>query len=176
MYLPLHNVSGRKYFVRIPLDKLMLFVVSLPLFAFITCVLITMVKDFEKANGTHCLVPNIFPSISASIGNYYPQITIWETAIYVHAPLRFFIVHLRYKYYKSVVRNDLVVIVNLAVLLNVVENLALLGLTHWTSSLYYRKYTQNFLLQSIPIELCKLLIFFRDSSVRICRLLLHTKL
>ncbi|XP_028176181.1 post-GPI attachment to proteins factor 2 [Ostrinia nubilalis] len=137
MYLPLHNVSGRKYFIRIPVTKLGFFTVSLPLFAFTTCVLLTMYKDFEKANHTHCQVPNIFPSISASIGNYEPQSTIWKTAIYIHAPVRFFIIYLRWEYYKSVIRENCIMIVKMAVFLNIIENLALLGLTHWTSSQNY---------------------------------------
>ncbi|XP_011551588.3 post-GPI attachment to proteins factor 2 [Plutella xylostella] len=137
MYLPLHNAHGRKYFIRIPVSKLCLFTVSLPLFAFITCVLMTMYKDFESANKTHCNVPNIFPSISASIGNYEPQSSIWRTAIYIHAPLRFFIIYLRWNHYRNVIYNDYAGVVNFAVLLNFIENLALVGLTHWTSSLNY---------------------------------------
>lgn len=140
MYLPLHNVSKRKYFIRIPVTKLCFFTVSLPLFAFISCVLMTMYKDFEKANKTHCKVPNIFPSISASIGNYEPQNTLWKYAIYIHAPIRFFLIYLRGQYYRSIIRDDCFILVKLAVVLNTIENIALLGLTHWTSSLYYRKY------------------------------------
>ncbi|XP_037870394.1 post-GPI attachment to proteins factor 2 isoform X2 [Bombyx mori] len=99
MYLPLHDVSETKYYFRIS-AKVCFLTVSVPLVAFLCCVIITMVKDFEEANNTHCKVPNIFPSISASVGNFEPQI-------------------------------------NLAVTLNVLENLSLLGLTHWTSSSNY---------------------------------------
>ncbi|XP_013187291.1 post-GPI attachment to proteins factor 2 [Amyelois transitella] len=138
MYLPLHNVSaGKKYYFRIPVTKLSFFTVSLPLFSFIICVLLTMYKDFDRANKTHCNIPNIFPSISASIGNYEPQITIWKTAIYTHAPLRFILIYLRWDYYKSIIRDDCRIIVKLAVSLNIIENITLLGLTHWTSSLNY---------------------------------------
>lgn len=139
MYLPLHNASEKKYFIKIPIKKLGLFTVSLPLFAFIACVLITLYKDFEKANNTHCKVSNIFPSISASIGNYEPQRTIWKVAIYSHAPLRFFIIYLRWEYYRSIISQNCIIVVKLAVFLNIIENLSLIGLTHWTSSNYYRK-------------------------------------
>lgn len=138
MYLPLYNASERKYFIRFP-AKLCFYTVSVPLFAFITCVLLTMYKDFKGANTTHCKVPNIFPSISASIGNYEPQSSIWKIAIYSHSPLRFYIVYLRWKFYQSVIKEDFIIVVNLAVFLNVIENFALIGLTHWTSLLNYRK-------------------------------------
>ncbi|XP_038214683.1 post-GPI attachment to proteins factor 2-like [Zerene cesonia] len=137
MYLPLHNASEKKYFIKIPVTKLGFVTVSLPLFAFVICVLMTMLKDFERANNTHCKVPNVFPSISASIGNYEPQRTIWKTAIFIHAPLRFFIIYLRWEYYRSIIRKNCLIVVKLAVFLNVIENLALLGLTQWTSSFNY---------------------------------------
>lgn len=143
MYLPLHNGSERKYYVKIPIKQLGLFTVSLPLLAFITCVLITMYKDFENANNTHCKVPNVFPSISASIGNYEPQRSIWRIAIYTHAPLRFFIIYLRWKYYMNVISQSCAFVVRLAVFLNILENLSLIGLTHWTSSKNYRKLIIN---------------------------------
>ncbi|XP_072938687.1 post-GPI attachment to proteins factor 2-like [Epargyreus clarus] len=137
MYLPLHNVIDRKYLFRVPVTKLCVFTVSLPLCAFVACVLMTMFKDFDSANNTHCKVPNVFPSISASIGNYEPQRTLWRIALYVHAPLRFFIIYLRWEYYRNVIRQNCIFIVKVAVFLNVIENLALLGVTHWTSSLNY---------------------------------------
>lgn len=140
MYIPLHNgTTSNRYIFKISISKLCFFTVSLPLFAFIICVMLTMFKDFEKANYTHCNVPNFIPSISASIGNYQPQSTIWQTAIFVHAIPRFFIISLRWKYYYSVIDEDFLGLVNLAVFLNILENLSLLGLTYWTSALFYRK-------------------------------------
>lgn len=139
MYLPLHNAPKKKYALRIP-GKLCFVTVSVPLFAFTACVFITMYKDFEHANNTHCKVPNIFPSISASIGNYEPQSTIWKTAIYLHFPLRFFLLCLRWSYYRKIVQEELDFIVNLTVFINMIENLTLLGLTYWSSSDNYCKY------------------------------------
>lgn len=139
MYIPLHNESKKHFYISVRLTKLCFFTVSLPLFAFIGCVLLTMYKDFENANNTHCKVPNVFPSISASIGNYEPQRTIWQIAIYIHVLPRFLIVYLRWKYYSNVILKDYYGIVQFAVLLNILENLSLLGLTFWTSSKHYRK-------------------------------------
>ncbi|KAG6459215.1 hypothetical protein O3G_MSEX011259 [Manduca sexta] len=133
MYLPLYNGSERKYIIRVP-ARLCFLTVSTPLVAFVICVLLTIYKDSEKANNTHCKVPNVLPSISASIGNFEPQSSIWKTAIYVHSPIRFYIVYLRWQYYKTVISENCEVVVNLAVILNIIENLALIGLTYWTSS------------------------------------------
>lgn len=139
MYLPLHNTIEKNFIARVP-AKLWFLTVSVPLISFITCVLITMYKDFESANNTHCKVTNIFPSISACIGSFEPQSTIWKMAIYFHAPLRFFIIYLRWEHYRNVIRENCAFVVNLAVAFNITENFALLGLTYWTSSNNYRKY------------------------------------
>lgn len=140
MYIPLHNEHKRQYFIRIPLVKLGFFTVSLPLFAFLICVVLTIYKDFEKANHTHCKVPNYLPSISASIGTFDPQRFIWQTAIYIHVLPRFYFIFLRWLYYLSTVDEDYNFMINIAVMLNIVENLALVGLTYWDSNEYYRKY------------------------------------
>ncbi|XP_053612361.1 post-GPI attachment to proteins factor 2 [Plodia interpunctella] len=144
MYIPLHNATAKRFYFKIAVTKLSVITVSLPLFSFLTCVLITMYKDFDRANKTHCNIPNIFPSISASIGNYEPQITIWKTAIYIHAPIRFMLIYLRWDYYRSIMRDDCITIVKLAVSLNIIENIMLLGLTHWTSSLHYSYHEKCF--------------------------------
>lgn len=143
MYLPLHNTFDKKIITRVS-AKLCYLIVSIPLIAFITCVLITMYKDFENANNTHCKVSNVFPSISACIGSFEPQSTIWKTAIYFHAPLRFFIIYLRWEHYRHVIRENCAFVVNLAVAFNLIENFALLGLTHWTSSNNYPYHEVSF--------------------------------
>lgn len=138
MYLPLYNATEKKPIIRIP-AKLCFLSASIPILAIIICVLLTMYKDFESANNTHCKVPNIFPSISAAIGNYDPQRTIWKVAIYMHSPFRFFMLTLRWKFYRNTIREELRSIVNVTVLLNVIENLSLVGLTYWTSTENYGK-------------------------------------
>lgn len=104
-----------------------------------------MYKDFESANNTHCKVANIFPSISASIGNYEPQSSIWKIAIYSHSPLRLYIVYLRWKYYQSVIIENCITLINLAVLLNIIENFALIALTYWNSSDNYPLHEKSFI-------------------------------
>ena len=69
----------------------------LPLFSFIFGVLLSMTKDFEEANRTHCKVTNIFPSISASIGSLQPQSAVWRTCIGLDSFPRYFISYVHYK-------------------------------------------------------------------------------
>ena len=42
---------------------------------------ISVYKDFESVNRTHCRVPNFVPSISSCIGNATPQRYIWRASI-----------------------------------------------------------------------------------------------
>lgn len=47
--------------------------VSLPLFAFIFCVIYSLMFSFTLTTATHCNVLNLLPSLSAAIGTYSPQ-------------------------------------------------------------------------------------------------------
>lgn len=61
---------------------------SLPLIALCSCVFLALYHDFEKATETHCGVPNILPSISVAIGDFYWGRLIWKTLIFAHLPPR----------------------------------------------------------------------------------------
>lgn len=89
--LPQYEKINSKPLFRLPFGKFAFIVVSLPFFAFIFCVLYSIIVDFEQATGTHCRVFNLLPSISASIGNYQPQRIIWQAAIVSHFLPRFVI-------------------------------------------------------------------------------------
>ena len=82
--------------------KLVKLSACLPLFSFVICVLLSIYKDFDQANTTHCGVYNIFPSISASIGGHLqPQNAIWRMSIGLDSFIRYFISYIHYqKYYK----------------------------------------------------------------------------
>jgi hypothetical protein len=80
----------------------------------------------------HCRVPNFLPSISAAIGRQ-PQAFIWQLAIILHAIPRFAISYMYFDYYSKVIRRRARTIASIACIINVVENVALIGLTLWTS-------------------------------------------
>jgi len=70
----------------------------LPLFSFLFGVVLSIVKDFETANRTHCYVANIFPSISASVGDQLqPQSVVWRSCIGLDSFPRYFISYVHYK-------------------------------------------------------------------------------
>ena len=73
----------------------------LPLFAFVSCILLSIVKDFHEANRTHCNVFNVLPSISASISDFYPQNTLWRLCIGLDSFPRYLIAIIYYNRYYS---------------------------------------------------------------------------
>lgn len=78
-------------------------------------------------------VYNFLPSISAAIGNYQPQRFVWTMAITLHALPRFFIALFYHRRYQELIKNPWTALARLAFLLNVIENVCLLGLTYFTS-------------------------------------------
>ncbi|KAL9973904.1 hypothetical protein ACROYT_G020412 [Oculina patagonica] len=78
------------------------FICSLPLLSFASCVLIAVVWHFDKTTRTHCKVPNYLPSISAAIGGYMPEKFIWRVGIALHCLPRILIMpYALHKHYKS---------------------------------------------------------------------------
>lgn len=123
----------------IPFGRFCLRVVSLPLYSFVFCVAWSVIFDFERSTDTHCHVWNLLPSISAAIGNYQPQRFVWQLAITLHAAPRFIVAAFYHKRYQNLIRSRWRWLAALATLLNVIENVALLGLTYFTSVDHYGK-------------------------------------
>ena len=55
------DVNLMSNILKFEIKKLVLVVVSLPLVAFLLCVLISLLKDFEEVNNTHCKVKKVVP-------------------------------------------------------------------------------------------------------------------
>lgn len=109
--------------------------VSLPLFGFIFCVVWSTVYDFQRATMTHCYVRNLLPSLSAAIGNYQPQRFVWQAAILLAAAPRLWITgNYVLLYGRTVRRRQRRLIAYVACLCNGVENVALVGLSLFTSN------------------------------------------
>lgn len=126
---------------------------SLPLYSFVFCVAWSVVFYFERSTDTHCHVWNFLPSISAAIGNYQPQRFVWQLAITLHAVPRFILATFYHKRNQSLVRSRWRAVAFLATLLNVVENLALLGLTYFTSVDSYGEKGRGFVFCPTAIEI-----------------------
>lgn len=127
------QLGARSHYFRISFGKFAFATVALPLFAFIFCILWSLLFFFDESTGTHCSVKNWLPSISAAIGNYQPQRFVWQISILLHILPRLLISYQYFRYYNEVIRINRRPIAYTACLFNVVENFALLGLSLWTS-------------------------------------------
>ncbi|KAK3100602.1 hypothetical protein FSP39_022374 [Pinctada imbricata] len=128
---------NQKELVKVNFGRTIVVESVLPFCAAIFCVVWSLVFDFESCTWTHCKVPNYLPSISSAIGGYTPQRYVWRLCIGLHAAPRFMIAAAYYSYHTQFhvgKRNDLYrTLSKLCILLHVVENFALVGLTYISS-------------------------------------------
>ncbi|XP_047119126.1 post-GPI attachment to proteins factor 2-like [Schistocerca piceifrons] len=155
-YLPLHH-KKKGYTLSIPFGKVAWVTVSLPLTSFIFCVIWSILFNFERSTYTHCQVKNYLPSISAAIGVFTPQRYVWRTAIAVHALPRLLVAKMYHRYYQSVLYPGIHFLAAIACWLNVMENLALIGLTFISSAENYAIHEKCFITFMITSELYMLL-------------------
>ncbi|XP_078683601.1 acyltransferase PGAP2-like isoform X1 [Branchiostoma floridae x Branchiostoma belcheri] len=110
---------------------------ALPLFSFVSCVIIALFFHFENATATHCKVANYLPSISAAIGGLTPERYIWRTGIALHSAPRYMVTLMYYNFYRSRSATPAVwyqLLYKLTCLLNVVEVSSLVVLTYVSST------------------------------------------
>ncbi|CAF1296357.1 unnamed protein product [Rotaria sordida] len=81
--------------IHVSMRQFLWFAYILPCFALLSCVSLSLVKDFEKSTHTHCNVSNFLPSISASIGDYEPQRFIWRLCFALDSIPRYIIAYLQ---------------------------------------------------------------------------------
>ncbi|KAM7351004.1 post-GPI attachment to proteins factor 2-like [Cochliomyia hominivorax] len=160
------RLNAPKTLIKIAFSKLSIGAISLALGAFLFTIIWTLLFDFERATYTHCDVRNFLPSISAAIGNYEPQKTIWRLAIILHLPIRLAVAHIYAKYYRDHIRKNRRWFANCAVILNVVENFALLSLSLWTSSDDYEMHRNSFVTFIACSELYMLITYFLHKNGR----------
>ncbi|GAB6023933.1 Post-GPI attachment to proteins factor 2 [Chamberlinius hualienensis] len=115
--------------------KFAVLTVSLPFSAFIWCVLLCLMWNFEASTATHCHVTNYLPSISAAIGGFEPQRYIWRILIALHATPRILIGVLYWMYYNVKLGRDknYKTIINLTALTYIIEVSSLIGLSYIAS-------------------------------------------
>uniref|UniRef100_A0A1I8PZK5 CWH43-like N-terminal domain-containing protein n=1 Tax=Stomoxys calcitrans TaxID=35570 RepID=A0A1I8PZK5_STOCA len=160
------RLNGPKVLFKIAYSKILISAISLALGAFLFCIFWSVVFDFERSTITHCDVRNYLPSISAAIGNYEPQKSIWRISIILHLPARLPMAYIYYNYYKEHIRKNRRIFAQIAVALNVIENFALLSLSIWTSSGSYDIHRNAFVTFIASSELYMIISYFLNKNGR----------
>lgn len=139
-YALLYNDYEISPCLRVPFATFSWATLCVPLFAFLFCIAYSVLFHFESATFTHCHVYNVLPSISAAIGSFSPQREVWQVAILLQALPRLSVVAMYLQFHQKKLHAGDIYLANCACFLNVIEIIALMILTFFTSSAYYRKF------------------------------------
>ncbi|CAK9821141.1 Post-GPI attachment to proteins factor 2 [Anthophora plagiata] len=159
-YIPLVEDEMSKARLVLPFAKLAWFTVSLPFLAFIFCIVWSIVYNFEHSTSTHCKVYNFLPSVSAAIGHYKPQRSVWKTAIAMQALTRILVLMMYRRYYKEHIFKWAESICNIATAIYAIENISLVTLSFWTSDENYAFHKLSFITFLITSFVHMLIVYY----------------
>ncbi|KAL5278405.1 PGAP2 family protein [Megaselia abdita] len=154
----------------IPFDKLIIFLVFAPMFSFLFCVILCLLFSFERSTASHCNVRNFLPTISTAIGNYQPQRFIWQFVICVDFIPRLVLAKMYLVFHKDVIRKNRMHLAEIAFGFNVVENVALLVLSLWTSDESYEIHKVSFCMFMVTSEIHMIMVYFLNKNERRLRI------
>ncbi|KAH8242739.1 hypothetical protein KR032_001591, partial [Drosophila birchii] len=140
-----HLCDPKSVYFRLPFPWVALSSVGLPMAGCIFGVTWSLIFDFERSTYTDCQVTNYLPSISAAIGSYEPQRTVWQLVIFLHFPLRIVMAKAYLQHYLKDFRHCRQLWGVVAHCLNVAEVLALVCLSFWSSTTHYTTHRNAFI-------------------------------
>lgn len=159
--------SGTAIICRFSMMKLSRMALGLTFGGFMFAIIWSVVYNFENVTHTHCGVPNYLPSVSAAIGNYEPQRTIWTVVIVLHFPLRLVIVQMYLRLYRDLIHPAYQWCVKVIIILSFLENTSLVFLSLWTSSSNYEVHKKSFTVFVTSAEIYMISTYFLNKYARI---------
>ncbi|XP_018327341.1 post-GPI attachment to proteins factor 2 [Agrilus planipennis] len=163
---PFEDYIISKYCLKVPFGKFAWIVVSVPFFSFVFCAVYSILYNFEKSTSSHCHVYNFLPSVSSIIGNFYPQKNIWQFAVIFQFIPRLLVANFYLKYHQEVLYPWTFCCNILVCFLNVIENIALIILSFWTSSNSYAVHKFAFITFICVTECYMLIIWIMHKRFR----------
>jgi hypothetical protein len=101
------------------------------------CLLIALYFHYSKVIKNHCKVWEFWPSISATIGDYKPEMNIWRITIALVSGPRFIISFLNYQFLSdSLIENKYFILLKIGIFIDIIRIFAAGGWTYISSSEY----------------------------------------